>query len=68
MIRKSQEHLKKAQENYFEHMVVALKISFKLLTGALMALTHAFIPSIFTSSASSRIKQIYFFIENRKKN
>ena len=68
MIRKSQEHLKKSNENYFEHMIVALKISFQLFTGAMMAFLHALLPSLFTTSASSIIRKLYSFIENRKKN
>ena len=47
-------------------MSIALKISFQLLTGALMTFTHAFFPSLFTTSASNKIKKLYSYIENRK--
>tara|TARA_B110000008_G_C16903070_1_gene537602 strand:- start:484 stop:690 length:207 start_codon:yes stop_codon:yes gene_type:complete len=68
MIKKTQEHLNKANENYFEHMGVALNIAFQLLVGAIMAFVHAVIPSLFTTSASNKIKKLYFLIETRKKN
>jgi len=68
MIKKSQKHLEQANESYFEHMVIALKISFELLIGSLMAFMHALLPSVFTSSASNKIKKLYSFIESRNKN
>ena len=68
MIKKSQKHLEKANESYFEHMVIALKISFELLIGSLMAFMHALLPSVFTSSTSNKIKKLYSFIESRNKN
>lgn len=68
MIKKTQEHLEKANEHYFEHMLVALKIAFQLLLGALMAFVHALLPSVFVTSASDKIKKLYFLIESRNKN
>ena len=68
MIKKSQKHLEQANESYFEHMVIALKISFELLIGSLMAFMHALLPSVFTSSTSNKIKKLYSFIESRNKN
>ena len=68
MIKKSQNHLKDANESYFKHMGVALKISYKLILGGLMALIHAIIPSLFTVNASNTIKNLYKFVESRKKN
>ena len=68
MIKKSHKHLKKTNESYLKHMEVALKISFQLLTGALMAFIHALLPSLFTNSTSNKIKKLYSFIENRNKN
>jgi hypothetical protein len=68
MIKKSQKHLKKADEHYFGHMIVALKISFQLLISAIMAFIHALLPSLFQTSASNKIKKLYFFIESRNKN
>ena len=68
MIKKSQQHLEKINEHYFEHMRVALRISFQLLIGAVMAFMHGLIPSLFTTSASNIIKKLYFFIDSRNKN
>lgn len=68
MIKKSKEHLSEANENYFQHMGISLKISFELLIGATMAFMHAFLPSIFTTSASKKIRHLYSFVENRNKN
>ena len=67
MIKKSQQHLEQANEHYFKHMIIALKISLKLLIAAVMAFMHALIPSLLQSNASNRIKELYFFIENRNK-
>ena len=68
MIKKSQKHLKLANENYFEHMEVALKISFQLLIGSLMAFIHALFPSLFTTSTGNKIKKLHLFLEKRNKN
>jgi hypothetical protein len=67
MIKKSQQHLERANEHYFEHMIIALKISLKLLIAAVMAFMHALLPSLFQNSVSSRIKKLYSFIKNRNK-
>lgn len=67
MIKKSQEHLKQAKENYFKHMSIALKISFQLMIGSIMAFIHALLPSTFTNSASNKIKELNSFVENRNK-
>ena len=68
MIKKSQKHLEQTNERYFEHMIVALKISFELLIGSLMAFMHALLPSVFTTNASNKIKKLYSFLESRSKN
>ena len=68
MIKKSQQHLNQVNERYFTHMLIALKISLQLLTGAVMAFMHGLIPSLFTTSASNIIKKLYSFIESRNKN
>ena len=67
MIKKSQQHLEQANEHYFEHMIIALKISLKLLIAAVMTFIHSLLPSLFQNSASRRIKKLYSFIENRNK-
>ena len=68
MIKNSKKHLKDANENYLQHMLAALKISFQLFVASLQALFHSIIPSFFTKSASTKIKKLFFFIEDRKKN
>jgi hypothetical protein len=67
MIKNSKKHLRDAEENYLQHMSVALKISFQLLIASLQAFFHSIIPSLFTKNASSKIKELYLLIENRKK-
>ena len=68
MIKNSQQHLDQVNERYFTHMLIALKISFQLLIGTMMALMHGLIPSLFTTSVSNKIKKLHSFIENRNKN
>ena len=67
MIKNSEKHLRDAEENYFQHMGAALKISLQLFIASLQAFFHSIIPALFTKSASSKIKGLYLFIENRKK-
>ena len=67
MIKNSKKHLNEAEENYFQHMGAALKISFQLLLASLQAFFHSIIPVLFTTSASRKIKELYFYIESRKK-
>ena len=67
MIKKSKKHLRDAKENYLQHMSAALKISLQLLIASLQAFFHSLIPALFTKSASSKIKELYLYIEKRKK-
>ena len=67
MIKNSKKHLRDAKENYLQHMGAALKISSQLLIASLQAFFHSIIPALFTKSASSKIKELNLFIENRKK-
>ena len=67
MINNSKKHLRDADENYLQHMGAALKISLQLFIASLQAFFHSIIPAIFTKSASSKIKELYFYIESRKK-
>ena len=67
MIKNSKKHLRDAEENYLQHMVAALKISSQLLIASLQAFFHSIIPALFTKNASSKIKELYFYIESRKK-
>ena len=67
MIKNSKKHLRDTEENYLQHMGAALKISSQLFIASLQALFHSIIPSLFTSSASRKIKELYIYIEERKK-
>ena len=67
MITHSNTHLRDAEENYFQHMGAALKISSQLLIASLQAFFHSIIPALFTKSASSKIKELYLYIESRKR-
>ena len=67
MIKNSKKHLKDVEENYLQHMSAALKISFQLLIASMQAFFHSIIPALFTKSASSKIKELFFYIEERNK-
>ena len=67
MIKNSKKHLRDAEEHYLQHMGAALKISSQLFMASLQALFHSIIPALFTSSASRKIKELYIYIEERKK-
>ena len=67
MIKNSKKHLRDVKENYLQHMCAALKISSELLIASLQALFHSIIPALFTTSASRKIKELFFYIEERKK-
>ena len=56
---KSKKHCDDTNETYFQHMFVALKISFKLLKASLMALIHSIIPALFEKGASNKIITLY---------
>ena len=47
LIDDSKKHCSDANENYFQHMAVAQKISFELLKASLMAFLHSIIPALF---------------------
>jgi hypothetical protein len=66
MIKKSKQHLKSANENYFEHMLVAFKVSYNMFCGSLLALIHGLIPGLFQTSASNKIKELYEFINKER--
>ena len=52
LIGDSKKHCSDANENYFQHMAVAQKISFELLKASLMAFLHSIIPALFQTNAS----------------
>ena len=66
MIKKSKQHLISVNENYFEHMLIALKVSSNMFYGSLLALIHGLIQGLFQTSASSKIKELYEFINKER--
>ena len=66
MIKKSKQHLRSVNENYSEHMLIALKVSSNMFYGSLLALIHGLIPGLFQTSASSKIKELYEFINKER--
>ena len=67
IINKSKEHYKGANETYFEHMKVALKISFELFFASFMACIHAIVPAVFQKGASSKIIKLYEYLQSKKR-
>ena len=45
IIKESKKHFEDQNESYFEHLKIASKISFDLISAGLMAIIHAFIPA-----------------------
>ena len=66
MIKKSRQHLKSVNENYLEHILVMLKVSYNMFSGSLFALIHGLIPGLFQNSASIKIKELYEFINKKR--
>ena len=66
MIKKSKEHLHMVNESYFQHMGVASSVGSKMMLGGLMAMIHGFVPALFQTSASDRIKELYNFISQKR--
>ena len=64
---KSKKHCDEANENYFRHMFVALKISFALFRAGLMAFVHSIIPAFFEKGASTKIINLYNYLNSKKR-
>ena len=56
---RSKKHCEEANESYFQHMYVAIKISLGLLKASLMAIVHSFIPALYEKGASNKIVHLY---------
>ena len=65
MIKDSKDHLNKANESYFMHFFLALKIGMTMIIGGIQALIHAIIPGILTKSASNKIKKLHQIVSKR---
>lgn len=57
MIKEISEHLNSVEETYFEHLMYAAGKSFCMAKVSLMLLLHGFIPSLYTTEGSERIKK-----------
>lgn len=58
MLKASRAHLVECGEGYFAHLSAALRISW-ILGGAMLACAvHAFVPGLFTRTASTRVEQV----------
>ena len=64
---KSKKHCDEASENYFQHMIVSIKISFNLLKASIMACIHSFIPGLYERGASRKIIKLYNYLESKKR-
>ena len=58
MLKASRAHLAECQEGYLTHLRAAVRISATLLAAALACGVHAFVPGLFTRSASVRVERI----------
>ena len=65
IITKSKKHCDEANENYFRHMFVALKITFALFRAGLMAFVHSIIPAFFEKGASTKIINLYNYLNSK---
>ena len=67
MIKKSKHHLNTVNKKYIEeHMLIVFKVSYNMFYGSLLALIHGLIPGLFQTSASSKIKELYEFINKER--
>ena len=58
-------HLREVNMGYVDHMLFALSVSLKLFIAGSLCVVHAFLPFIFTDSASKRIKLLSRTLESR---
>ena len=58
LLRFFTEHPSSIGETYFEHFLVAISFSFKLLITSFAAFIHAFLPFFFKTFASKQIKEM----------
>ena len=64
VFKKFTEHPAEMGETYLKHMLVALKCSARLYLAAAACMIHAFVPFLFTTTATNISKNV---IENRIK-
>ena len=59
-------HPKEVGETYFQHLLVSLKYSFKLLLLFIIAFIHSIFPFIFKTTTSAKIIEMAEELKNRK--
>ena len=65
--KKSRKHCDDANETYFRHMNIALKISFNLIKASLMAFIHSIIPALYEKGASKKIVNLYNYLQEKQR-
>lgn len=65
MFDDSKKHLTEAGESYTQHLIFASCIALKMLKAGIQCFLHALIPSIFKTSGSNAIKELYNKINTR---
>jgi hypothetical protein len=61
-------HPKSVGEGYWEHASMAARFGGTMVVGGLACIVHAFLPSLFTHSASDRVKRLYQQMKSRQPN
>ena len=59
MINKFMEHPASVNENYFQHMGVALFFCGRFCFGAFAALVHAFFPFVFVKTGGNLVNELH---------
>lgn len=65
MFNKCKDHLEGVEETYFQHMCHALSYGSKMVAGGFGAIIHAFIPSIFQTTASRVTAELHQELQGR---
>ena len=67
IFNQSKKHCEDTNETYFQHMCVAIKISFDLFKASIMACIHSIIPAFFEKGASNKIISLHNYLETKKR-
>jgi hypothetical protein len=65
MLQAIRQHLRDADETYFQHCGFAWRVSARLLGGSLAAFVHGIAPFAFESTAGDVIRELYSTLMNR---
>lgn len=67
MIRQSRAHLRDANEGYWQHFRFATTFGLLAMAAGIAAILHAFVPALFTHTASRIVRQLGQLLEDRSK-